>query len=73
MQTVQSAQAGNSRLRFVFNDSVRSFNLGAGTTLGEIAQTYGDLSQGGHGNPLTVDVTVSRCGGPFRGSFGQVE
>ncbi len=73
MQTVQSTQSGNSRLRFVFDDTVMSFNLAAPPTLGEIARRYDNLSLRRHGNPRAINVAMSRCGGPFKKSLGQIE
>jgi hypothetical protein len=67
MQPVKVDHAGGSRLRFVFDDSVVSFNLAADVTFGEIARTLSDLSNRRYGNPVAIDVILgSRDGGSLR-------
>jgi hypothetical protein len=65
MQSIQVDHARDSRLRFVFNHSVMSFNVAPGATFGEIARTLGDLSNRRYGNPVAIDVKLKRCGSQF--------
>jgi hypothetical protein len=65
MQPIQVDHAGDSRLRFVFNDKVVSFSLAADTTFGEIAWTLAKLSNQRYGNPVAIDVTLAIPPGSF--------
>jgi hypothetical protein len=58
MQLNQDHHANDSRVRFVFNDRVVSLNLAGSVTFGEIAQTFGELSNLRRGNPVSIDVTL---------------
>jgi hypothetical protein len=67
MQPIQVDHARDSRLRFVFSDTVVSFSLAADVTFGEIARTLGELSNQRYGNPVAIDVTLgSREGDSVR-------
>jgi hypothetical protein len=48
----------DSRLRFVYQDSVKSFSVASDVTFGEIAQTLDGLSSERDGNPVAIDVTL---------------
>ena len=65
MQPIQVDHAGDSRLRFVFNDKVVSFSLAADTTFGEIARTLAELSNQHYGNPVAIDITLAIPPGSF--------
>lgn len=58
MQPIQVDHATDSRLRFVFNDTVVSSVLAADATFGEVARTLGKLSRKRYGNPVAIDVTL---------------
>jgi len=59
MSNSQAAHPGESRLRFVFGDSVVSFHRTAGVTLGEIARTLDELPSHRYGPPVAIDLTLS--------------
>jgi hypothetical protein len=50
--------AGDSRLRFVFGDTVVSSSLAANATFEDVARTLGELSNERYGNPVAIDVTL---------------
>ena len=50
--------AGASRLRFVFVDSVVSFDVPGTPTGGQIAAKLRQLSDLHHGNPIGISVTL---------------
>ncbi len=58
MRTIQSDRTEDSRLRFVFSDTVVSFSRSGDVTLGEIARTLGQLSNRCHGDPVAIDLTL---------------
>lgn len=59
MASVQTAHAADSRVRFVFNETVRSFNASASTTFEEIAQMLDTLPSQRFGNPIAIDLTLA--------------
>lgn len=61
MQPIQVDQARDSRLRFVFSDTVISLGLAADATFGEVARKLGRLSRKRYGNPVAIDVTLAAC------------
>jgi len=64
MQPIQVHHSGDSRLRFVFNDTVVSLTLAANATFEDIARTLGELAPRHYGDPVAIDVTLgSREGG----------
>ena len=63
MQPIQADRLGHSHLRFMFGDTVLSFNLASDATFGEIARTLDELSIQRHGDPVAIDVTLERCNG----------
>jgi hypothetical protein len=68
MQPMQVDRAENSRLRFVFDDTVISFSLAADVTLGEIARRWGEISRRRYRKGVAVDVILGllpgdRCAG----------
>lgn len=68
------AQAQNSRLRFVFSDTVLSLGLSANATLEDVARTLGKLSKRRYGNPVAIDVTFdppSRAAHPIELEISQ--
>jgi hypothetical protein len=65
MQPIQVDNAGDSRLRFVFSDTVVSFSLAADTTFEDIARTLGALSDQRYGNPVAIDVILGSREGDF--------
>jgi hypothetical protein len=66
MQPIQVDHAGDSRLRFVFSDTVVSLSLAANATFEDIARTLGDLPPQHYGNPVAIDVTLAVPPKPFR-------
>ena len=58
MHTVSESAAHDSRLRFVFSDTVVSFRVAADVTLGEIASRCGEVSDRLTSHPIAVDVTI---------------
>jgi len=59
MQTIQFDHPEGSRLRFVFDDAVVSFNLAENADFGEIARIMDELMKQDSGRPLGIDVTMS--------------
>ena len=59
MQTIQFERSEGSRLRFVFDDAVVSFNLAGNADFGEIARIMDELTKEDRGRPLGIDVTMS--------------
>ena len=59
MLPTQVDHAGDSRLRFIFDDAVISFSLAAHATFEDIARTLGELAQDHNINPLAIDVTFA--------------
>lgn len=47
----------DSRLRFVYNDAVKSFSVASDVTFGEIARALDCLSSEREGAPVAIDVT----------------
>jgi hypothetical protein len=66
MQSLRADNAGNGRLRFLFDGAVVSFGLAANSTFEDVARTLGELEPQGYGNPVAIDVTMAA---PSR-SFG---
>jgi hypothetical protein len=58
MDTIQMDNAGSSRLRFVFDDSVVSVDLATNATFEDIAKMLGELAPRHHGNPVAISVTL---------------
>jgi hypothetical protein len=58
MQPIQVDHTVDSRLRFVFDDKVVSFNLAANATFADVARTLGELANRRYGNPVAIDVTL---------------
>jgi len=56
MQRILVDHADNRRLRFVSNDSVVSFRVGAYVTSGDVARTLDEISSQRDNNPVAVDV-----------------
>jgi len=59
MQPNLDHHANDSRVRFVFNDRVVSLNLAGSVTFGEIAQTFGELSNLRRGNPVSIAAALA--------------
>jgi hypothetical protein len=55
---MQSIQVEN-RLRFVFDDRVVTFGLGAGVTFEEVASTLDELAYKQYGNPIGIDFMLA--------------
>ncbi len=58
MYPIRTDNAGDNRLRFVFDDAVVSLRLAADATFADIAQTFAELAPRHHGNPVAIDVTL---------------
>ncbi len=58
MQPVQIDHARESRLRFVFNDTVVSLSLATEVTLAEVAQKLDAFSTQRYGNPVAIDIIL---------------
>ncbi len=63
MQPDASETNGAARVRFVFGDTVLSFEANPDVTLGEIARVLDGLSPSRYGHPVIIDVTLRRDGG----------
>ncbi len=59
MQPRRMDEAGDSRLRVVFDDAVVSLSLAANATLEDVADALADLSSRRYGNAVAVDVTLA--------------
>ena len=59
MQLNQVDHAGDSRLRFLFDDAVVSFSLAANATFEDVARTLDELAPQRYGNPVAIDVTLA--------------
>src|SRR6187455_2719211 len=59
MYPMQADHAGDSRLRFVFDDEVASFDLPANATYEDIARTWSELAPQYHSKPVAIDVTLA--------------
>jgi hypothetical protein len=59
MQTSLSTTAADARLRIVFDACVRSFELAANATFGDVALKLGDTALRGYGAPRAIDVAWS--------------
>ncbi len=71
MQTVQAHHPDESRLRFIFYDTVVSLSLATEVKLAEIAEKRGTLSTRGYGRPIAIDITLgSREGEILRRALG---
>ena len=69
MQPNRVAHVGDSRLRFVFDDSVASFRLCANATFEDVARKWGELTPQHHGNPIAIDVTLAGSRSPSPASL----
>lgn len=58
MQLFPIDPADDSHLRVVFRDRVVSLNLAVDATFGEVARMLGECSDGRHGNPSSIVVTL---------------
>jgi hypothetical protein len=56
MQTTLSTTAADARLRVVFDGCVRSFELAANATFGDVALKLGDPALRGYGAPRAIDI-----------------
>jgi hypothetical protein len=65
MRFLRTDIASNSRLRFVFDEAVVSFDLAANSTLEDVARTLGELESLRYGKPITIDVTLTALPAPF--------
>ena len=63
MHLTQADHAGNSCLRFIFDDGLASFSLPANATYEDIARTWDELAPLHHGNPVAIDVTLAMTPG----------
>ncbi len=64
MQPIRVSQAGDSRLRFVFDDSVVSCRLAANAVFEDVALALGGLGQQHNGTPIAIDVTLACAPAP---------
>jgi hypothetical protein len=58
MRTIRMNNAGDGRLRFVFEDAVLSFNLAASPTFEDIARSLRALAPR-HGELVAIDLTLA--------------
>jgi len=58
MPAFHSDRSGDHRLRFVFSDTVLSFDRAANLTLGDIAETLEDLPLQRYGHPVSIALTL---------------
>jgi len=58
MRTIRMNNAGDGRLRFVFEDAVLSFNLVASPTFEDIARSLRTLAPR-HGELVAIDLTLA--------------
>jgi len=66
MNSNNAKHAGDSRLRFVFDDTVVSFSMSNNVTYGEIARTLGEISNPRYCSPVAIDITLgSRTQSPI--------
>ena len=70
MAFFRSVQAGDSRLRIVFNDAVVSSGLANDATLEDIARVLVTLAPHHHGHPIAIDVTLAGTALPDRSCNG---
>jgi hypothetical protein len=63
MYPIRLDNAGDNRLRFVFDDAVVSFRLAADATFEDVALTFDELAPQHHGNPVAIDVTLGSSQG----------
>lgn len=63
MQPDASEPKGATRVRFVFGDTVLSFDANPDVTFGEIARVLDGLSLSRYGHPVIIDVTPRRGAG----------
>jgi len=59
MQPSQVYSAGESRLRFVFSDTVVSRDLATDATFEDIARTLEELGARHCGHPVSINVTLA--------------
>jgi len=60
MQHIQADHGGqNRRLRLVFDNAVKSFDLTADATLEDIARRLAKVSRRRYGNPVAIDITLA--------------
>lgn len=59
MRTGQMKNAGNSRLRFFFDDAVASVSLSAHATVGDIALAFASYQSTGCGGAATSPIAFS--------------
>jgi len=60
MPAIHSDRSGDHRLRFVFSDTVLSFSRAINLTLGDIAETLGELPLQRYGHPVSIALTMGR-------------
>jgi len=63
MQPDASESKGATRVRFVFDDTVLSFDANPDLTFGEIARVLDGLPPSRYGHPVIIDVTLRRGAG----------
>jgi hypothetical protein len=68
MQPLQSDHAKDSSLRFVFDDTVVSFDLPVNATFEDIGRVLEKLARRHHRHPIAIDVTLD-----WRGRRGRAE
>jgi len=59
MSNLQADPAQANRLRFVFDNTVRSLDLASDATFLDVARAFADLSQKHRRVPVAVDVTMA--------------
>lgn len=59
MQHTRIDNAGDCRLRFVFDNAVVSLSLDANPTFEDIARTLGELEPTRYGVPVSINVTLA--------------
>jgi hypothetical protein len=74
MHFKQLPRTNSDRLRFVFNGSVVSHHLVAGTTYGDIARMLDQTRRQLRGNPIAIDVILGYCApGQLRSRVGTIK
>lgn len=58
MTRKQETIGRGTRLRFLFNDTVVSLEIGALPTFGEVAERLWELPNSAHRHPLAINLTV---------------